>query len=183
MRTRSNTSRIRIRTISSVPGASRLMPSRSKGFQRFDWSEDAAVADVGTLFDYDEPRPSQRAMSAAPLDRPLLILESETGSGKTEGGWSCVSRRCGVTASWTVCTSRCRRVPRRSNCTIEYVWRCTDFFRRRHASRPFLQSRAISSLEPPQVRCVEKFKVFLGGRARRGDAPRALVRRRARGSS
>ena len=57
---------------------------RSKGFRRFDWSADAAVADVGTLFDYDEPRPSQRAVSAAPLDRPLLILESETGSGKTE---------------------------------------------------------------------------------------------------
>ena len=42
------------------------------------------MADIGTLFDYDEPRPSQRAVSAAPLDRPLLILESETGSGKTE---------------------------------------------------------------------------------------------------
>ena len=57
---------------------------RGKGFRRFDWSADAAVADVGMLFDYQEPRPSQRAVSAAPLDRPLLILESETGSGKTE---------------------------------------------------------------------------------------------------
>ena len=57
---------------------------RGKGFRRFDWSADAAVADVGMLFDYQEPRPSQRAVSAAPLDRRLLILESETGSGKTE---------------------------------------------------------------------------------------------------
>ena len=57
---------------------------RSKGFRRIDWPADAGVADVRTLFDYLEPRPSQRAVSAAPLDRPLLILESETGSGKTE---------------------------------------------------------------------------------------------------
>ena len=57
---------------------------RSKGFRRIDWPADAAAADVRTLFDYVAPRPSQRAVSAAPLDRPLLILESETGSGKTE---------------------------------------------------------------------------------------------------
>ena len=57
---------------------------RSKGFLRIDWPTDAAAADVRTLFDYVAPRPSQRAVSAAPLDRPLLILESETGSGKTE---------------------------------------------------------------------------------------------------
>ena len=57
---------------------------RSKGFRRIDWPADAAVADFRTLFDYPEPRPSQRAVSVAPLDRPLLILESETGSGKTE---------------------------------------------------------------------------------------------------
>ena len=57
---------------------------RSKGFRRIDWPANAAVADFRTLFDYPEPRPSQRAVSVAPLDRPLLILESETGSGKTE---------------------------------------------------------------------------------------------------
>ena len=57
---------------------------RSKGFRRTDWPTDAAAADVRTLFDYVAPRPSQRAVSAAPLDRSLLILESETGSGKTE---------------------------------------------------------------------------------------------------
>ncbi len=57
---------------------------RSKGFRRIDWPADIAAADIGTLFNHPEPRPSQRAVSAAPLDRPLLILESETGSGKTE---------------------------------------------------------------------------------------------------
>ena len=57
---------------------------KAKGFGRFDWSRDVAVADVRTLFDYAEPRPAQRAAASAPLDRRLLILESETGSGKTE---------------------------------------------------------------------------------------------------
>ena len=57
---------------------------RSKGFRRIHWPAGIAAADIGTLFDHSEPRPSQRAVSAAPLDRPLLILESETGSGKTE---------------------------------------------------------------------------------------------------
>ena len=56
----------------------------NKGFRRFGWSAGAAVAKVGSLFDHQAPRPSQRAISSAPLDSPLLILESETGSGKTE---------------------------------------------------------------------------------------------------
>ena len=55
-----------------------------KGFRRFGWSAGAAVANVGSLFDHPAPRPSQRAISSAPLAPPLLILESETGSGKTE---------------------------------------------------------------------------------------------------
>ena len=55
-----------------------------KGFMRAAWSRDAATADVRTLFDYAEPRPLQQATASAPLDSPLLILESETGSGKTE---------------------------------------------------------------------------------------------------
>ena len=74
---------------------------RSKGFRRIDWSADGAVADVGTLFGYHEPRPSQRAVLAAPLDRPLLILESETDQGRRRRP-SCASLRCGVPASWTV---------------------------------------------------------------------------------
>ena len=57
---------------------------RTKGFRRSDWPTDIDAPDVRALFDYAEPRPSQRAVSAAPLERPLLILESETGSGKTE---------------------------------------------------------------------------------------------------
>ena len=53
-------------------------------FRRDGWTANAAVADVRSLFGYVEPRPCQRGVSAAPTDRPLLILESETGSGKTE---------------------------------------------------------------------------------------------------
>ena len=36
------------------------------------------------MFGHSSPRPLQQAVADAPLDRPLLILESETGSGKTE---------------------------------------------------------------------------------------------------
>ena len=56
----------------------------AKGFARAAWSKDAPVADVRTLFGHADPRPLQRAAASAPLDSPLLILESETGSGKTE---------------------------------------------------------------------------------------------------
>ena len=54
------------------------------GFRQADRQVDASPADVRTLFGYDKPRPPQSAVASAPLDRPLLILESETGSGKTE---------------------------------------------------------------------------------------------------
>ena len=60
---------------------------RSRGFRRRDSIAVAAVPgsqDFRSLFDYSDLRPSQRAVTAAPLDQPLLILESETGSGKTE---------------------------------------------------------------------------------------------------
>ncbi len=56
----------------------------SKGFARSAWPKGAPVADVRRLFNYAEPRPLQTAVASAPLDSPLLILESETGSGKTE---------------------------------------------------------------------------------------------------
>ncbi len=54
------------------------------GFHRADRPKNAPPADVRILFEYEEPRPSQSAVTDAPLDTPLLILESETGSGKTE---------------------------------------------------------------------------------------------------
>lgn len=60
------------------------------GFRRDGWANEAraadfvATADYRTVFDFDSPRPLQRAIADAPIDRPLLILESETGSGKTE---------------------------------------------------------------------------------------------------
>ncbi len=55
-----------------------------KGFIRSAWARGAPVADVTTLFSHPEPRPLQVAAASAPLDKSLLILESETGSGKTE---------------------------------------------------------------------------------------------------
>lgn len=54
------------------------------GFHRADRPRHAAPANVRTLFEYQEPRPPQSAVTKAPLNSPLLILESETGSGKTE---------------------------------------------------------------------------------------------------
>ena len=57
---------------------------KCKGFRRRDWPTAAAAADFQTLFNHDQPRPLQRVVAAAPLECPLLILESETGSGKTE---------------------------------------------------------------------------------------------------
>ena len=57
---------------------------RHKGFDRSDWRSSASVVDVETLIGHPALRPAQRAVSAAPLDARLLILESETGSGKTE---------------------------------------------------------------------------------------------------
>ena len=54
------------------------------GFSRAGWPAQAPEADFQTLFGHTSPRPLQAAVAKAPLDRPLLILESETGSGKTE---------------------------------------------------------------------------------------------------
>ena len=52
--------------------------------RRRDWATRSPPAAFGDLFDYPEPRPLQTAVAAAPLTCPLLVLESETGSGKTE---------------------------------------------------------------------------------------------------
>ena len=57
---------------------------RHKRFDRSDWRSSAPVVDVETLIGHPELRPAQRAVAAAPLDSRLLVLESETGSGKTE---------------------------------------------------------------------------------------------------
>ncbi len=57
---------------------------RRTGFRRANRPARAKPSDFRSLFGYDEPRPLQRAVEEAPLDRPLMILESETGSGKTE---------------------------------------------------------------------------------------------------
>ncbi len=60
---------------------------QSRQFRRRDWIAVATGSDgrdVQSLFDYPDLRPCQRAVVGAPIDPPLLILESETGSGKTE---------------------------------------------------------------------------------------------------
>ena len=57
---------------------------RRTGFRRADRPARAKPSDFRSLFGHEEPRPLQRAVEEAPLDHPLLILESETGSGKTE---------------------------------------------------------------------------------------------------
>lgn len=57
---------------------------RSRGLQRQDWCAQAGALDFRAMFGHVRPRPLQEAVLQAPLDTPLLILESETGSGKTE---------------------------------------------------------------------------------------------------
>ena len=44
----------------------------------------AGRADFGTLTGGKDPRPQQRLVGDYPLETPLVILEAETGSGKTE---------------------------------------------------------------------------------------------------
>ena len=55
-----------------------------KGFRRRHRPLRTVASDVRTLFAFDNPRPLQTAVSKAPVECPLLFLESETGSGKTE---------------------------------------------------------------------------------------------------
>ena len=56
----------------------------SRLLSRRDWATRSAAVSFTDLFDYPEPRPAQTAVADAPITRPLLVLESETGSGKTE---------------------------------------------------------------------------------------------------
>lgn len=57
---------------------------RKLGFARERWRLRAPEASFQTIFGHPSPRPLQRAVADAPVGCPLLILESETGSGKTE---------------------------------------------------------------------------------------------------
>lgn len=54
------------------------------GFSRARWIAATGSTDFQDLFEGWSPRSLQTAVADAPLDCPLLILESETGSGKTE---------------------------------------------------------------------------------------------------
>ena len=53
-------------------------------FRRSSWPAQATSTRFQDLFGHSEPRPIQQAVADAPNDCRLLILESETGSGKTE---------------------------------------------------------------------------------------------------
>ncbi len=58
---------------------------RKLGFVRSPWVPGTRRPDFRVLFpEHPRPRPLQTAVAEAPLDSRLLILESETGSGKTE---------------------------------------------------------------------------------------------------
>ncbi|MCY3809223.1 MAG: CRISPR-associated helicase Cas3' [Gemmatimonadetes bacterium] len=55
------------------------------GFRRARWASPGCGTNFCDLFDEDwNPRPLQTAVAEAPLAERLLILEAETGSGKTE---------------------------------------------------------------------------------------------------
>ena len=56
----------------------------ARQLRRRDWPARTASVGFADLFDYPEPRRLQTAVAEAPLTCPLLVLESETGSGKTE---------------------------------------------------------------------------------------------------
>lgn len=56
----------------------------ARGLSRFGRPGRAKPATFQEIWDYPNPRPLQQAVMDASLDHPLLILESETGSGKTE---------------------------------------------------------------------------------------------------
>ena len=57
---------------------------KARGLRRASHQACPEQANFQTMFGHSSPRPLQQAVADAPLDRPLLILESETGSGKTE---------------------------------------------------------------------------------------------------
>ena len=57
----------------------------SRRLKRAAWPGHSLLTSLQGMFSHESLRPMQRAiLEDAPLDQPLLILESETGSGKTE---------------------------------------------------------------------------------------------------
>ncbi|WP_446831618.1 CRISPR-associated helicase Cas3' [Candidatus Foliamicus sp.] len=57
---------------------------QARGLKRASWRDQTYCPDFQTMFGHARPRPIQQELMNAPLDDSLLILESETGSGKTE---------------------------------------------------------------------------------------------------
>ena len=68
--------------LSAQTSADRAVGARR--LRRGNWAAHTAAVEFSDLFDHPEPRPLQSAVAEAPLECPLLVLESETGSGKTE---------------------------------------------------------------------------------------------------
>ena len=76
----------------SEPDSSYVVQARQRAvravearqLRRGDWPARTGAAGFSDLFDHAEPRPLQNAVAEAPLTCPLLVLESKTGSGKTE---------------------------------------------------------------------------------------------------
>ena len=54
------------------------------GFSRSVWVRETPSTEFQALFKFESPRQLQTVVAEASLEYPLLILESETGSGKTE---------------------------------------------------------------------------------------------------
>ena len=76
----------------SEPDSSYIVRARQRAdravearqLRRGEWPARTGAVGFSDLFDHAEPRPLQSAVAEAPLTCPLLVLESETGSGKTE---------------------------------------------------------------------------------------------------
>ena len=56
----------------------------SLGFARRAWTSGMPQPTIRSLFNFTTARPAQEVVASAALDSQLLVLESETGSGKTE---------------------------------------------------------------------------------------------------
>ena len=57
---------------------------QARKLDRTNWPARSTRVTFSDLFEHSAPRPLQTAVAEASLDHPLLVLEAETGSGKTE---------------------------------------------------------------------------------------------------
>ncbi len=148
-----------------------------KGFRRRDRISNAATADVKTLFGYDEPRPAQNAVTEASLDCPLLILESETGSGKTEAAilrFAALCRAGVVDGLYFAVPTRAaaKQLHVRVRRALDRLFPVKEHVETVLAVPGYL---VVGDAHPGQR--VGQFEVFWEDEPGRGDTPRPLVRR------